>query len=259
MRKWSVLFEKEMLEMVRNAKWLWVPVVFLILGIMQPVTVYYTPQILKSMGGLSDEAIAAMPAAAAPDVLIKTLSQFGTLGLLILVLAMMGTVASELTSGAAAMVLMKPVRHASFVTAKWAAALTLTIVSLFLGYLGSWYYTGQLIGHVAFGRFLGSFAVYGWWFAFIITVTVLAGCLLRGTGAIAFLSLVVAAVLSIATGLLDKWMRWSPSRMSAHAGEIVSHGNTASGFALSLIVTLLAIFGLLVAAVYAFKQKDLLQ
>ncbi|MDG0794039.1 hypothetical protein OMP38_26850 [Cohnella ginsengisoli] len=60
MSQWLVLYAKEMLGMRRSYKWLWLPLVFLLLGIMNPVTTYYMPQLLEA-SGISAEAAAAIP------------------------------------------------------------------------------------------------------------------------------------------------------------------------------------------------------
>lgn len=50
MRSAWVLYRREMLEMARSYKLIWIPVVFILLGIMQPLTTYYLPEILKASG-----------------------------------------------------------------------------------------------------------------------------------------------------------------------------------------------------------------
>ena len=39
----TVLLRKEGLENWRNKKWIWVPLVFILLAIMDPITNYYLP------------------------------------------------------------------------------------------------------------------------------------------------------------------------------------------------------------------------
>lgn len=55
MRSAWVLYRKEMLEMTRSYKLIWIPVVFIILGIMQPLTTYYLPEILKASGDVPQD------------------------------------------------------------------------------------------------------------------------------------------------------------------------------------------------------------
>ncbi|MDG0794040.1 hypothetical protein OMP38_26855 [Cohnella ginsengisoli] len=99
------------------------------------------------------------------------MSQYNTLGLLILVLAFMGVVAGEWLSGADMMTLVKPVSHLKLVTSKWASLLTLTFASFVLGYAGTWYYTDILIGDVALSAVAQSCLVYAVWLTLAVTIT----------------------------------------------------------------------------------------
>ena len=159
MSQWLTLFQKEILEMWRNFKWIWVPITFILLGVKEPLTSYYLPQIIKSFGGLPEGAIIDIPPPTAGAVLASGLSQYSTIGVLIIVLGTMGVIAGERKSGVAAMILVKPVSYFSYVTSKWAGSLLLVWFSLFIGYLLTWYYTGQLFEWVAFGEFLQSFVL----------------------------------------------------------------------------------------------------
>ncbi|MEH7526490.1 hypothetical protein V7149_24970 [Bacillus sp. JJ1503] len=51
MNQWVTLFNKEMVELSRNFKWIWVPIVFILLAVKEPLTVYFMPQILDAVGG----------------------------------------------------------------------------------------------------------------------------------------------------------------------------------------------------------------
>ncbi|HAQ07252.1 MAG TPA: ABC transporter permease, partial [Bacillus bacterium] len=144
MNQWLTLFNKEVLEMARNYKWIWVPITFIVLGVMDPLTTYYMPQILDSVGGLPEGAVIEIPTPTAIEVFIMSMSEYQTIGILIIVLSMMGIVAGERKSGVAQLILVKPVSHISFITSKWASSLVLMLLSLFLGLLASWYYTGVL-------------------------------------------------------------------------------------------------------------------
>ena len=62
MNNFLILFKKEMKESMRNGKWIWIPVVFMIIGVSQPLTSYYMPQILEAAGNLPDGAVIEIPA-----------------------------------------------------------------------------------------------------------------------------------------------------------------------------------------------------
>lgn len=254
--QWLTLYRKEMLEMTRNAKWIWVPLVFIIIGVMQPVTTYYTPQILESMGGLPEGAIIELPAPSQQEVIAKTLSQFGTIGVLILVLASMAVVSGERQSGVAAMILVRPVPHASYITAKWAGVQTLALASFVCGFSSAAYYTIILFGDIAVARLAQAFAAYGLWLAFIVTVTVFLGSWLRSSAAIAFVSLIAAVALALASGLFERYMAWNPAMLSNHAAAIVTQGQALGSFALCAWSTVCCIVLLLAGGVRLFKSRS---
>src|SRR5690625_6823092 len=95
MTQWTVLYRKEMLEMIRNYKVLCIPIVFVLLGVMEPVSAYYMPEILDTLGGLPEGTILEMPTPTGTEVLMKVLSNYGMLGVLILVLGALGVVSAE--------------------------------------------------------------------------------------------------------------------------------------------------------------------
>jgi ABC-2 type transport system permease protein len=253
-KQWIVLYNKEMLEMWRNYKWLWVPIVFILLGMMNPVTTYYMPQLLEA-NGLSKEMIQAIPTPAGAEIMVKTLSQYSTLGVLILVLSFMGTVAAERVSGSSVMVLVKPVSHLSYIFAKWAAMLSLTTVSFALGYLATWYYTCVLIGQIPFAPIWQSLLIYAFWLVLVISVTLLYSSLLNSTGVIAFLSLLTLAAISLGTRFFLRYTLWSPGRLSAEAGSLVTKGLASSSLWNILSVTAVFIMVLLFSSAYISKQK----
>jgi ABC-2 type transport system permease protein len=197
----------------------------------------------------------SIPLPTAAGMLVKTLSQFNTLGILILVLSFMGTVASERQSGSAIMVLVKPVTHLTYVTAKWAGMFSLTIISFALGYLAAWYYTGQLIGKVDFTQFWQSFLVYSLWLLFVISITLIYSCLLTSTGGIAFLSLLTLAGFSLSTSLFTRYLKWSPGHLSADAGVLVTKVISQTNMWLPISITVIMILVMIYAAALISKRN----
>lgn len=67
MNNFTVLAKKEFVQMVREFKVIWLPLVFIFLGLTQPVVSYYLPSILKALGGgqgiTIDPSMAAQKAA----------------------------------------------------------------------------------------------------------------------------------------------------------------------------------------------------
>ncbi|KAB8127670.1 ABC transporter permease subunit [Gracilibacillus oryzae] len=259
MTQWTVLYRKEMTEMVRNYKILWVPIVFILLGVMQPVSSYYMPEILDTFGGLPEGTILEMPTPTGEDVLMQVLSNYGMLGVLILVLSAMGVVSAERQSGVAGMVMIKPVPYSSYILSKWAGLLTITLITLFIGYAASWYYTSLLIETVDFERIFQSVLIYSIWLVFVVTLTLFFSTIMKGNGGVAFVTIFVVFGLSAVTSILGENMKWSPAAMTEHTGQVLLSGEPGSGFLLGFITTIAIIIVVLIASIQIFKQKELLE
>lgn len=247
MKQWIVLYNKETLGMWRSYKWLWLTIVFMLLGVMNPVTEYYMPRILSS-NGMSQEVIDTIARQSAPEVMMKTLSQYNTLGLLIVALAFMGIVAAERQNGSAVMTLVKPVSHLSYVTSKWAAMMSITLAAFAFGYAMTWYYDELLIGTVPFAQIAQSLLVYALWLVFAGTLALLFSCMMNATGAIAFLTLATLAALSLAADFAERYMKWSPGYLSAVAGDLVQGKGFQGSFWLPIAVTVALVAAMLFGA-----------
>ena len=114
-----VLVRKELLEQVRTMRLVVLAIVFILFGIISPLTAKYLPDLLKTLGGTGLTITVPTPTTAdAVDQQLKNVSQFGILAAILLA---MGSVATEKERGTAAFVLSKPVSRAAFLTAKLVA------------------------------------------------------------------------------------------------------------------------------------------
>jgi len=259
MQQWGVLYRKELTEMVRNYKILWIPLVFILLGVMQPISSYYMPEILDNFGGLPEGAIIEMPLPTGAEVLISVLSNYGMLGVLILVLSAMGIVSAERRSGVAGMVMSKPVAYSSYILSKWAGVVTITLLSFLIGYLASWYYTNLLFESVATVDILKSFAIYSLWLILVVTLTLFFSTIMKENGSAAFITILVIVVASTVTSLLKNKLEWSPSNLTGHTGHLLQTGELQSSFLPVLLITIALIILILVLTIQIFKRKEILE
>lgn len=257
MSQWFTLLQKEIVEMWRNFKWIWVPITFIIIGVQNPITSYYMPKILKSAGNLPKGAKIELPTPSAAEVLIGGLREYTSLGVLVIVLTTMGIIAAERKSGVAAMILVKPVSYPSFVTAKWAGALLLVWISFFIGYLATWYYTGILFDWVPISDFFQSFFFFGIWLTVILTLTLFFSAALLTSGIAGFLSLAVTIVVSLVSSSLSNWFEWSPSQLTGYANEIIMKKGISENILPASLLSAASIILLLVLSIVIFRKKEL--
>lgn len=257
MMQWFTLLNKELLEMWRNFKWVWVPISFILLGVMNPLSTYYLPQILESVGGLPEGAKFEIPEPKASEILIMSLGDFSTLGVLIIALTTMGIIASERKSGVVELILVKPVSYTSYVTAKWTSALILLWLSFFIGYLTSWYYVGILFEQVPFMDFFKSFLIYGTWFSFIVTVTVFFSGVFKTPGMAGFVSLALIIVLNLVSSSLSHIFEWSPAQLTSYANELLILNKFSSDIFPAVGISLTGMIALLAACILILRKKEL--
>lgn len=257
MRQWIFLLQKEMLENIRNFKWIWMPLVFIILAVQQPVTMYYMPQIIEKFGGLPEGTVLQFPTPSAEEVIAASLTQYNSLGILIIVLSTMGIIASERKSGVAAMILVKPVSYTSFVTSKWIGSMLLLWVSFFCGYLGAWYYTGILFEFVPFSIFIESLLLYGIWLSFVTTLTLFFNSFMKSSGMIAFITLTIIILLSVFSSTLSNTLSWSPALLSNYVTQYLMMGVFPEEMTASLLLAIVSIIALLIASIFLFRKNEL--
>jgi ABC-2 type transport system permease protein len=257
MKQWFTLLNKEFLEMARNYKWIWLPIAFILLGVLDPLTTYYLPEIISSSGGLPEGAVIEMPVPSPEEVFIMSLGEYQMLGVLLIVLSFMGTVSSERKSGVAQLILVKPVSYVAYITSKWTAALILIILSFFLGMLSSWYYTGVLFEFLPFSSLMEAFGLYSLWLVLVLSFLILCSAAFIHPGAAAVTVLVTVFVTTMIGGSFQHLIEWSPTQLFSYVSErLVAdswsvHVWPAAGLTVTMIILFLSL------AIYIFKKKEL--
>lgn len=245
------------MEMARNYKWIWIPVSFILLGVMDPLTTYYMPQILDSVGGLPEGAVIEIPTPSANEVFIMSLGEYQTIGILIIALSSMGVVAGERKSGVTQMILVKPVSYISYLSSKWASAVILIMVSLFFGLLASWYYTGVLFNFIPFDDFMSAFSLYGIWITLVVTIVIFCSSVFIQPGAAGAVSLAIIIIINLIGSTFSHLMQWSPTQLLQYATEVLVLDTWPDNIWFAIGITFLLIIILLSCAVAVFKNKEL--
>ncbi|SEO68636.1 ABC transporter permease [Paenibacillus sp. OV219] len=255
LRQWFVLYRKEQLELFRSYKLLWVPLVFILYGAMQPVMSYFLPDILAHAGNLPPGAVISIPKPSASEVMAQTLGQFNTIGVLILSLSVMGIISAERTSGLTSMILVKPVSYFSFVTAKW-AAMTLLVITAFAGGFGAaLYYTTVLFHSVDWQYSLYAYLLFSLWLCLAGSLTLFFSSWLRSGAAAAGCALGVAAMLALTASAFPHELAFSPGMLPHLAYSQYDPAASEEPLAASVVTTLVLILALLTAASALLRKR----
>ncbi|HET9981908.1 MAG TPA: ABC transporter permease subunit [Ktedonobacterales bacterium] len=164
----GVFLRKELREMARSNRLLVVAAVFLLLGIISPVTAKYTPELLKALGAGQDGVQIIIPTPTVADAIAQYIKNVAGTGIFVAILLPMGMVAREKERGTAAFVLTKPVSRAAFLGAKLVAMAALLGIGVLVAAVATYVYTAILFEPVTLGGFIGctalillSLVVYG--------------------------------------------------------------------------------------------------
>ncbi|MFY0516794.1 ABC transporter permease [Lysinibacillus sp. UGB7] len=257
MNTFAILSKKEFSQMVKEYKILWLPIVFMLLGLTQPIMMYYLPMILESLGGV--EGIMIDPTMAKPEgreVLASTLnSQFDQLGIIIVIVAVMSVIQAEKANGMLAFILTRPVSISSYLGSKIASHYLLAVLSLAVGYVASYGYTVFLFSPVPITQVILAFVLYCIWLLFIITFVTMLSTFFNSPAVIALVSIVALLLCRLIAGLHPVLDIFNPAGFSLRASSVLITGSVGAWWELNLLVTFLVIFGMILTMHYWIAKK----
>lgn len=257
MINFAVLSKKEFCQMIRELKIIWLPVVFMLLGLMQPITMYYLPVILEKLGGV--EGIVVDPMMARPEgseVLASTLgSQFDQLGIIILVVAVMSIIQAEKANGMLAFILTRPVSISSYIGSKIISHYLLAIISFALGYAASYGYTAYLFTSVPIAQVMLAFVLYCIWLLFVITLVTMLSTFFNSPAFIALVGIVVLFLCRMVAGLHPLIGALNPAGVSLRASSVLVTDSMGDWWEVNIVVTLLITLGMALIIHYWIAKK----
>ncbi|KRE32259.1 ABC transporter permease [Paenibacillus sp. Soil724D2] len=257
MNHFNVLMKKEFVQMVREFKIIWLPLVFIFLGITQPVVSHYLPSILKSLGGAQGITIdPSMAAQQGGEVLASTLaSQFDQLGVIIIAISMMGVLQTDKVNGMLAFILTRPVTVVSYIGGKIIANYIFVACSVTLGYLISYVYVNLLFTNVNFVDAVIASLFYLLWVLFMVSFTTMISTIFNSQGIIALISIVFLLGCRIVLGLSSFTDFLNPASMSKQAMEVLITGAVNPSVIWNVLVVLIWIVLTIIVTIFWISGK----
>jgi ABC-2 type transport system permease protein len=198
MMGFTVLLQKELREQLRTGRIVAVAAVFVLFGLLGPLTDRYMKELLDALGAQAGGmSLAVPPPSLEGDAtqILKNLSQFGIVCALLLA---MGSVAWEKERGTAGLILTKPASRAAFLGAKLVAISLNLAVATILGSGIAWVYTALLYPEAfPIGGYLAMMALLWWMLVVYVAITLLGSTLTRSAIAAAGIGLVAMIVLGL--------------------------------------------------------------
>lgn len=240
MQQFKALLLKEWRESVRSYKILWIPLVFVLLGISDPLMNYFMEDILQAVGNMPDGFMMTMPEFQPADLLIASTGQFQTIGLLVLITAYIGSVSRERQNGTATLLYVRPMSFTALFFSKWIVASTIAIISAIAGYAGSIYYTALLYGTVDIAKFLAMLGTYCIWLLFVMALTVAMSAAFQTSVAAAVTIILIPVGLLVDT-LIGSFWSVTPWKLAKYGTGLLTDNVLMKNYWYTLLVVLILI------------------
>lgn len=254
MRQFTTLFIKEMREAARSFKLLWMPLVFISLGISDPLVNYYMDEILAAVGNLPEGASFVMPELTAADVLLASTGQFQMIGLAVIVAIFASTISRERQNGTATFLYVRPISYPIYFFSKFVAAMAVTMLCVIAGYAGSLYYTAILYEKIAFGDAALMIATYCVWMLFVVAFTLCMSALFK-TAIAMFVSIIVLVIGVFVDSLVGAYWPMSPFKLSNYAVDFVRLGEANEHAVPAMLVTIVLAAIFIIVGMTASKMN----
>jgi ABC-2 type transport system permease protein len=256
MMGFRILLLKELREQFRTGRMVAVAAVFVLFGILGPLTDRYMREILDAIGTQSGGFTVTLPPPSLNGALAQILENISQFGVVCALLLAMGSVAWEKDRGTAGMIMTKPASRAAFLAAKLVAmSLNLglaVVLGCGLGYL----YVLLLYPSVfPFFGYVAMAAILWWTMVIFVAITMLGSTVSRSAIAAAGLGLVALLVLGLVAAL-PVVGAWSPLGLLGPASDLAL-GDDAGNFAGPLLFNLALVPALLAATWAAFRHQEL--
>lgn len=192
----AIWLAKEAREMVRLGRWIPLVVVYLFLGVLQPITFKLMPLILSSAGNLPEGTVIHIPPPTVAQVLYSIIGQYNQLGILALILVGMGMIAGE-RKLVGEWLWSKPVNITHYVLAKYSVFFLVAALSSLIGLGIGAYYTAELIGPVHWSALCQGALLYVLFQAFLISVILLASALVTSPPLAGGIALIIILLVNL--------------------------------------------------------------
>lgn len=254
MNGYIAFLKKEWMEQVRTYR-IWILLaVFMILGMLSPLTAKLTPEIIKMVdtGGLEIQ----IPEPTAVDSYVQFFKNTTFMGFVTLVLVFGGTLTNEYSRGTLINMLTRGLKRSTVIFSKFAMATVLWSCSILLCILLTYGYTqylfpGEAVLHLPFSVFC--LWLFG---AFLLAVLLLLSAVCSSSMGVLLGTAVIYVLLQL-LNFVPAMEHVNPLLLSTENVALLSEGYTLSSMYPIIGVTLVSIILFLFGAVALFQKKEI--
>ena len=254
MKSSLVFFGKEVREIFRTYKIYALPLVLLAFGFASPILTKILPDILEGMAGDVAIQLPEMTWRDSYEQLFKNLSQ---IGMLVLIITTMGTVADEKSRGVALLVLTKPLSRTGYLLSKYAATALLLTVSTVVAFGAAWYYTTILFEGTQLMPGLAATGLFILYALLVAAVTLLCSVISRSLVAAGGLAVLGYFILSIMPVTHHQMAVYSPAALLSYQQKLLTGAEVMPQLGWAIAICVMAIAAVLAVSAVIFSRQEL--
>lgn len=253
MKSYLAFTKKEFTEAFRNYKLFILAAIFLLLGMMNPITAKITPQMLKTLMPAGISIKIAEPTAL--DSWAQFFKNVPQMGLIVLVIVFSGIMSNEFSRGTLINILTKGLARRTVILSKFTMASVLWTACYILCSGVTYAYTAYFWKGDNVPNIL--FAVFCLWLfgILLLALMMLSGVLFKsGYGSLLFTGGFAAILLLL--NIAPKLQKYNPVSLASNNMALLTGKMTAADFRWPVILAIAAIIAFLISSIALFNRKQ---
>lgn len=253
MRAYIAFTKKEFYESVKTYRLFIMFTVFLLLGIMNPVTAKVTPQLLKSF--LPEGINISLAEPTALDSWAQFYKNVPQMGLIVLVIIFSGIMSGELSRGTLINMLTKGLPRKVVILSKLTMAEIIWSVSYTLCFAVTYAYTAYFWSMEGI-RNIGFSVICLWLFGtMLISIIIFGGVLFRSNyGGLLFTGGIVVVLMLL--NIAPKLQKYNPVTLSSGNLSLLNGNMAVADFKWAIIICCTVAIGFIISSIILFDRKQ---
>jgi ABC-2 type transport system permease protein len=246
-------FEKEVKEFVKTPKLIVLLVIFLFFGITSPLVAKYMNELIAL---LAEDVQIVFPDPVLQDAWLQFFKNTTQLCLIVFLILMTGSVASEKSKGSILLVLTKKVSRTNFILSKFFAGGIVYIICYLVSLVFSGFYTYYLFDAMIYDGLFMSILMIAVLGLFYTALAILVSVLSKTSTIAALLGFAAYAVFGI-FNMIKAFQRFNPTGANSLVFDVISGQYKTIDLWINLGVTLVATALILFLTIKIFKRQEL--
>lgn len=254
MRHYVAFLKKEILESIRTYKLFIMLIVFILFGVINPLTAKLTPHIIETL--IPGGHLIPISEPTALDSWAQFFKNITQMGLIVTIIVFSGMLATELSKGTLINILTKGLSRQAVILAKFTSMVLIWTLSLGASFATTWIYTKYLFPVSDISNLLLSVFclwLFGLW---LFSIVIFSSTLINNNyGNLLIVGLVV--VIGILINIVPDAQKYNPLSLATKNMDLLTNVLNPTYFNYAIIITMLLIVIFITLSIMIFRKKEM--